>query len=667
MSRYLQQDFDGDQTKKIQQILEEPEILQQKRHDQIQNQSIQSQQRSKSPNPKYSNISDQNLNVQRKSLPKQIDAYQVLLRFQNQRWTSFGSSGGGLGIETYLAVKHIHFKKYRYNIYFLQKSVLKIQHWFFKRLAQKQFVQFSSSKNQPVKIINESSFTMDEKRRDELMSIVKLQTEGQRNSSKSQDLRNSSNSARKQLLNSKSLYDQNQTSGRKQSSILQGHNASNQKEPGEFYLDEISDSGRDSTAEALRKVLEEKQMKKLEKTFPQTTPHKRSQSKYGDREKLKLLQSFEEKSYYKLVPTQNIKEQLTKAEQVFENYNREREYMSKSRSVSAGSHRASVNIQRDSSVSFQSPDIVAQVSTSDVFKQFDFHQSMGPDMSFHQDLTSTSKPVIQWETPSQQIENNGTQNQTQRNTQFNNKQVTRFQSPPAVLNDEGENKLRQSNAQLQNQKKLMTHKSPQKTKDIQNPQNDKATEQNEIIQTSNKKLDQVISQKSPTQVKEIKSNNLKQERVSISPTKSQNAVQQQNHQSYLQFKKQKDQQNLQKKPQILNPLPRNTSTSKDRGQYESNDLTPRENPPIPTPLLQNNTLQQSPQVQQSKVIVNTNPERSSIISQNQNKPQLLKRQLNKSVDFTNQKVSDVQSVKSQYAQLNQHSKFLNQEKPLQAE
>lgn len=59
---------------------------------------------------------------------------------------------------------------------------------------------------------------------------------------------------------------------------------------------------------------------------------------------MKQLLTFEEKSYFKLVPSKNIKETISelKANEIFENYNREREYMSRSRSKSSGSHRASM-------------------------------------------------------------------------------------------------------------------------------------------------------------------------------------------------------------------------------------------------------------------------------------------------------------------------------------
>ena len=41
-------------------------------------------------------------------------------------------------IETYLAVKHMHFRRYKFNVYVLHKSALIIQHWFFKTVSKLQ-------------------------------------------------------------------------------------------------------------------------------------------------------------------------------------------------------------------------------------------------------------------------------------------------------------------------------------------------------------------------------------------------------------------------------------------------------------------------------------------------------------------------------------------------
>jgi hypothetical protein len=94
----------------------------------------------------------------------------------------------------------------------------------------------------------------------------------------------------------------------------------------------------DPTLEALRRVLEERQLKKLHHGCFGSSGHDHEarhqrRSKYSQ-EKYKHLQSYEEKTFYKLQPTKEIKEVLTdeKATELFENYNREREYMSRSRS-----------------------------------------------------------------------------------------------------------------------------------------------------------------------------------------------------------------------------------------------------------------------------------------------------------------------------------------------
>lgn len=79
--------------------------------------------------------------------------------------------------------------------------------------------------------------------------------------------------------------------------------------------------------DVLRKVLQDRYRKNLQKFASKV---KRTQDKYNH------LQSFEEKSFVKLKPSKSIKDVLSgpKAASVFESYNRERDYMARSRSGS---------------------------------------------------------------------------------------------------------------------------------------------------------------------------------------------------------------------------------------------------------------------------------------------------------------------------------------------
>ena len=60
-----------------------------------------------------------------------IDFQSILERWQEQEWMVSD-------IERYLAVKHVLFRKYKFNIYVLQKYALLIQHWWVSKRARHQ-------------------------------------------------------------------------------------------------------------------------------------------------------------------------------------------------------------------------------------------------------------------------------------------------------------------------------------------------------------------------------------------------------------------------------------------------------------------------------------------------------------------------------------------------
>jgi hypothetical protein len=68
-----------------------------------------------------------------KKLPQGVTTHMVDFKSTVERWQS--QKWSVKEIEKYLAVKHVLFKKYKFNIYVLQKHALVIQHWYVKKRA----------------------------------------------------------------------------------------------------------------------------------------------------------------------------------------------------------------------------------------------------------------------------------------------------------------------------------------------------------------------------------------------------------------------------------------------------------------------------------------------------------------------------------------------------
>ncbi|CDW90262.1 UNKNOWN [Stylonychia lemnae] len=484
-------------------------------------------------------------------LISQLDALSVLRRFQQQHWTSFGSQSGGLGIETYLAVKHVHFKKYRLNIYFLQKAALRIQHWFFKRLALKQ-QKFKVGIPLPKRMIDEIPLTIEEKRMESLKKQVKEKVSENEHSkqenSSSKSLRASTEFKNRRYQNDN--YHSNQSKNSPDKFRQMFSITEKPKDNDDFSEKSIK---FDTTTAAIQKVLEERSMRKLEKTFSQ--PSQRTPRKYSNSDKFKLLQSYEEKSYYKLIPTKELKESLTeqKANEIFQNYNRERDYMSRNRSKSGGS------MNRDSTISFQSPEKIQRILVQQNLKD-DSGKSSNP---FQQQN-------VQWETPSQQ-EKKEFQNATKSNA------ISRFQSPPEVLEDEGNSKV-QDVKQLSSQKKNM-NKSPvrqqQDKKQIQQLQpviQDQKQIQSEIMKAQSESLNkkQTMSQRNQN-INDGVGQSSQDSRISQNSPIKQSLPNQQRRQSVLQSGSQtrKSQSNI--KSYIQSRMNESSQTGRESKNSNAND------------------------------------------------------------------------------------------------